>query len=173
MVATLREMKHLDGRHDFDFLIGTWQVANRKLSDPVAASSATWLSFAANSEERPILGGLGNIEMYRSSVFPARGNFEALALRLFEPETGLWRIWWTSTARPGTLEVPMVGKFVEGRGQFEADDVIESRAVKVRFEWLNLSPSSARWAQAFSFDGGASWNTNWIMEFTRRPDANE
>ena len=156
-----------DGRRDFDFLLGRWRIANRKQANPLATHGTEWLEFEAASEERPILDGLGNVETYSAPAFPGSGSFEALALRLFEPQTGLWRIWWTSTIRPGLLEVPVVGRFVDGHGQFECDDVIDFQPLKVRFDWMSITPSAARWEQAFSFDAGQSWVVNWIMEFTR------
>jgi hypothetical protein len=156
-----------EGRRGFDFLFGKWRIANRKQADPLTTHSTEWLEFEATSEERPILGGLGNVETYSAPAFPGRKSFEALALRLFEPETGLWRIWWTSTVRPGILEVPVIGRFVDGHGQFECDEVNDFRPLKVRFDWKSITASSARWEQAFSFDAGQTWVTNWIMELTR------
>lgn len=161
-----RPVRDDDGRHDFDFLFGDWHVANHKMSDPLA-QHAEWFDFEATSEERPVLGGLGNIERYSAPAFPGRGAFEALALRLFEPETRLWRIWWTSTARPGVVEIPVVGSFTPGHGVFVADDMVGAQALKVRFDWRSQTSTSARWEQAFSFDEGESWITNWIMEFSR------
>lgn len=154
------------GEHDFDFLFGRWHIDNHRLADATVDTSE-WLTFAASSEERPILGGLGNIEEYAAPDFPARGAFRAMALRLFEPDTGLWRIWWMSTAQPGMLQTPVVGRFVDGRGLFESDELIANRSVKVRFTWTYTNASSARWEQAFSFDAGSSWQPNWIMEFSR------
>ncbi len=36
-----------------------------------------------------------------------------------------------------------------------------------RFLWLYIKPNSCRWEQAFSADGGKTWETNWIMDFQR------
>ena len=118
-------------------------------------------------ENRPILRGLGNIDLYRSAEFPDQPEWEALALRLFDPGTGLWRIWWASTADAGQLDTPVAGGFVGDDGQFLADDVLGGRAVKVQYEW---SPDREHptWRQSFSFDGGRSWQTNWIMDWHRR-----
>ena len=155
-----------DGRHDFDFLFGTWHVANRKLEDPFAVEPS-WLQFAATVETQPILGGLGNIDSYSAPDFPGRGRFHGFSLRLFDPHEQVWRIWWASTVGGGQLDTPVVGRFHDGVGRFECDDVIAGRELKVRFDWKDITASSARWEQAFSFDDGESFVPNWIMEFTR------
>ena len=155
------------GRHDFDFLFGTWRIHNRKLVDPLAEPPNDWIEFEAWSEARPILSGLGNVDTYGAPDFPGRPGFEALTLRLFEPETGLWRIWWASTVGHGQLDTPVVGRFGDGRGVFECDDVLGGRDVRVRYEWLDMSAVSARWRQSFSFDAGKAWHTNWLMDLSR------
>jgi hypothetical protein len=157
----------LDGRHDFDFLFGEWAIANRKLADPLSQEGGDWLEFASTAESHPILGGLGNLDTYLMAEFPGRGRFHGFALRLFQPTTGLWRIWWASTGGDGQLDTPVVGRFVDGQGRFECNDVLGGRAVAVRYQWKDITPSSARWEQAFSFDGGHSFATSWVMRFTR------
>jgi len=156
-----------DGRHDFDFLFGEWRIANRKLEDPLAEEPTRWLAFEATSETVPILGGLGNYDTYSAPDFPGRSGFEGFGLRLFDHETKLWRIWWASTGGRGRLDTPVVGRFRGGEGQFECDDVLAGRALKVRFDWKDITPLSARWEQSFSFDDGQSFETNWIMELDR------
>jgi hypothetical protein len=91
-----------------------------------------------------------------------------VTLRAFDPRSLTWSIWWLDGRDPGRLDTPMVGAFQGGVGQFFADDQFEGRPVRVRFLWR---PSAApRWEQAFSPDGGVSWETNWIMDFTRAED---
>jgi hypothetical protein len=157
----------LDGRHDFDFLFGEWRIANRKLEDPLADKPTPWLEFEATSEARPVLGGLGNVDTYSAPHFPGRPGFEGFTLRLFDPETGLWRIWWASTIGGGQLDTPVVGRFHGDRGRFECDDVLGGRALKVRYDWTKISPDSLLWEQSFSFDDGRTFEKNWIMESTR------
>jgi hypothetical protein len=158
-----------DGRNDFDFLHGHWHVANRKLRDPFDSAS-DWLEFPARVETRPILNGLGNLDTYLAPDFPGRPHFEALALRLFDIDNRLWRIWWASTTGGGRLDTPLVGGFQDSVGVFECDDTLAGRKLKVRFEWTNITSASARWQQSFSFDGGQTWQPNWIMDWKRRPN---
>jgi hypothetical protein len=156
-----------DGRGDFDFLFGRWEIANRRLDDPLNPAAAKWSEFPATSEAKPILGGLGNYDTYSAPTFPGRPGFHGFGLRLFDPDERVWRIWWASTSGRGQLDTPLVGRFQEGDGLFECDDVIAGRALRVRFVWTNITPSSARWEQSFSFDGGGSFQSNWVMELTR------
>jgi hypothetical protein len=156
-----------DGRHDFDFLFGRWGIANRKLADPLGDEPHAWLEFDSTAESRPILGGLGNCDSYFAPRFPGRGAFHGFALRLFAPDERLWRIWWASSVGGGELDTPVVGGFEDGIGRFECDDVLVGRNVRIRFRWSHITPTSARWEQSFSFDGGGSFAPNWFMTFSR------
>jgi hypothetical protein len=156
-----------DGRHDFDFVFGKWHIANRKKVDLVVQGDTEWVEFDAEGEARPILGGVGNVDTYKAPDFPGRPGFEGFTLRLFEPETGLWRIWWASTISGGALDEPVVGRFEGGTGRFECDDVVQGVPVRVRYDWTIKSSDSLLWEQSFSFDNGATWDKNWIMESTR------
>ena len=153
--------------HDFDFLEGSWRVKNRKVRDPRAGASADWIEFDSEVESRSVLGGLGNMDTYEALDLPGSGRFHGLALRLFEPATGLWRIWWASSAGNGCLDPPLTGRFVEGEGLFAGDDYLAGHPIQVRFVWSEITNVSARWEQAFSFDGGRSFAVNWVMEFSR------
>jgi hypothetical protein len=149
---------------DFDFLPGRWHIASRKLSDTLDAECDEWLTFDATSEARAILGGIGNVDHF------ATAGYEGFSLRLYDPDEDVWRIWWSSTQRPGRLDPPVEGRFSEaGQGRFECDDVLEGVPIRMRFDWSDVTAESARWEQAFSFDGGATWKTNWVMELTRIP----
>jgi hypothetical protein len=150
-----------DGRHDFDFIFGRWHVHNRKLRDVTDPACDEWVEFDATSQAEPILGGLGHVDRIWAEAF------EGFTLRQFEPEQRVWRIWWASTRLPGHLDPPVEGAWAAGRGTFGCDDIIAGRPTKVRFEWTHEAPSSARWEQSFSVDGGATWRSNWVMHLTR------
>src|SRR6478752_3825008 len=135
-----------DGRHDFDFLPGTWRIENRKRVRPVLRGDDEWIEFEATGEAMAILGGLGNIDTFKAPDFPGRPGFEGFTLR---------------------LEEPVVGRFEDGLGRFECDDVVEGVPVRVRYEWKVSDPDAVSWEQLFSFDGGETWDSNWVMRSTR------
>lgn len=151
--------------YGFEFLDGCWNIRNRKLVDLLDPTCDEWLEFEASGEDRPILHGLGNRGRFSTEALPPSGRpFEGFTLRLFDPERDVWSIWWASTAQPGGLDPPVEGRFDhdDGIGRFSCDDVIGGIAVKVRFEWLP-DRDAPEWRQSFSYDGGATWRTNWIM----------
>jgi hypothetical protein len=157
-----------DGRHDFDFFFGRWRSHNRKLVNHFEQGADEWVEFDASVEAGPILGGLGNVDTFSTPAFPPSGQpFEGASLRLFEPESGLWRIWWVSTTRPGHMDPPVEGRFTNGLGEFLCDDVLNGVPAKVRYQWADVSTETPRWEQAFSWDEGRTWKTNWVATFTR------
>jgi hypothetical protein len=148
-------------KHDFDFLFGTWKVHNRYLKDRLRGSTE-WTEFEATCEAMPLLHGLANLDRYTSVRDGA--PFEGMTLRLFDPATGEWTLHWADSAHPGALIPPMRGAFHGGVGEFFGDETVDGRTVLCRFLWTSDPP---RWEQAFADDGGKTWETNWIMEFTR------
>ncbi|MCF2527686.1 hypothetical protein [Yinghuangia soli] len=146
---------------DFDFLHGTWDVANRKLVT-LFDGCTEWDEFPARSVVRPLLDGLGNLD--EMSV-PTRG-WAGATLRLFDLEHKTWSIYWCSS-RSGRLEPPVVGGFEAGVGAFQGDDAHEGRPIKVRFAWHVLGADHARWEQRFSADAGETWELNWVMDYHR------
>ena len=152
-----------DGRNDFDFLIGTWKVHHHMLKDRLKGSEE-WIEFEGDTVGRKILNGLGNLD--DNIIHMQTGPVQAMTLRLFNPASKEWSIYW-STDRTGTLDVPMIGGFKDGVGEFYSQEIFEGRHVYNRFIWSKITANSARWEQAFSEDGGKTWETNWVMEFQR------
>ena len=148
--------------NDFDFLFGTWTVRHRRLAKRLVGSDV-WEEFTGTSTTTPVMGGFGNIED-NVLEFPG-GSYRAIALRSFNAASGLWAIWWLDGRAAHHLDVPVIGKFENGVGTFIADDTFEGKAIKVRFLWSQESTGKCLWQQAFSADDGATWETNWLMNF--------
>jgi hypothetical protein len=152
------------GVDDFDFIMGSWTVAHRCLKERLAGCTE-WIEFTGTSTTRKVLGGFGNLE--DNTLSPPSGSYCAVALRSFDRRTGNWSIWWLNGRVPGEIDIPVVGKFTDGIGEFYADDQLNGKKIRIRLTWSVPEPGRPHWEQAFSEDGGQSWETNWLMEFTR------
>jgi hypothetical protein len=151
---------------DFDFLIGRWWVQNRRLRARLEGCEE-WDEFEATSVARPLLGGLGNEDVFTTDY---AGGFIGMSFRFFDPETRLWSIYWVDTRRCGTLEPPVFGSFSGDIGVFEGLDTFAGRPIICRYNWAGATSGTPHWEQAFSEDGGETWETNWVMEFTPAGD---
>ncbi len=145
-------------RHDFDYLIGNWNLKNRKLKSRLTGSTE-WIDFTSRVEMHPILDGLGNIDKYTEPTTPK--PYEGVALRLFDPKTRLWSIYWAD-GNSGKLDPPVVGSFENNVGHFFARDTYKGRDVIVVFRWDVRDPKFPIWSQAFSVDEGKTWEWNAI-----------
>jgi hypothetical protein len=160
-------MDHLPGTAapaDFDFIIGHWRVHHRRLNERLCGCQ-DWTDFSGRTSTRKILQGFGNVE---DNVlgFP-EGEVRAAAFRSYDAATGTWAIWWLDGRAPHALDVPVVGRFADGVGTFYADSTLRDQPVRVRFVWRVNPGADPTWEQAFSPDGGTTWETNWHMRFER------
>ncbi len=146
---------------DFDFFMGCWDVRNRRLRERLAGSEE-WDEFEATGVARPILGGMGNEDEFRTDY---DGGFIGMSFRFFDPKRKVWSIYWADTRRCGELDPPVFGTFSGDTGVFEGEDTFEGKPILVRFTWSRVTTETPRWEQAFSDDGGETWETNWIMDF--------
>jgi len=153
----------VNGSTDFDFLMGRWHVRNERLKGRLCGSTE-WEIFDAVAEARPLPAGLGNIDSMVAEAW--RPGWTGMTVRLFDRSSSRWSIYWASSDH-GIFDPPVVGQFTDGIGVFEGEDQHEGTPVRVRFHWTHDTPDTARWEQAFSPDDGATWETNWIMRFTR------
>jgi hypothetical protein len=149
--------------HAFAFQTGAWRVRHRKLKARLAGCT-DWAEFDGTCRAWEMLGGAGNVDDHWLDD-PA-GAYAAATVRRMDPETGLWSIWWLDGRFPG-LGQPVYGGFRDGVGTFHGKDEWDGRPVDVRFIWSRITEHGAQWEQAFSGDGGARWETNWVMDFAR------
>ncbi len=153
-----------DGQHDFDFDFGTWKTHSSRLLHPLTGST-TWVDMDGVSVVKKVWDGRANLAEYKADG-PA-GHIELMALRWFNPETHEWNIDF-ATPNVGTLgAVPGVGEFKNGRVDFYDYEPINGRSVLVRFSMWSITPDTAQSEQAFSDDGGKTWEVNWVNRYTR------
>jgi hypothetical protein len=143
---------------DFDYLVGHWNLHNRKLKSRLTGSTE-WLSFVSKVEMRPILEGVGNIDKYTENT--SGKHYEGVALRLFDTQTRLWSIYWADS-NSGALDPPVVGSFANQIGHFFARDTFKGQPIVVVFRWDVRNPQRPIWSQAFSNDEGKTWEWNAI-----------
>jgi hypothetical protein len=155
----------LSGAHDFDFLVGQWNVHSRKLKEQLTGSH-DWEEFDGKIRSFPFMGGLCNVDDTQFNM--PEGVYRGVAPRAYDPKTGLWAIWWIDGRNPhGALDPPVKGRFVKGVGTFYADDKLRGKPIKVRFVWSDITQNSAKWEQAYSGDGGKTWEVNWSQVLQR------
>jgi hypothetical protein len=149
---------------DFDFFIGDWRVSHRRLKKRLANSN-DWEEFEGTSRCQSLLGGVVNLN--ESVVRRPGGTTRGMGIRAFDARMNQWTDWYFSDSNPTQIAVEGTGTFANRVGTFLNDDTYEGRPIKVRGLWSRVTPDSFQWEQAFSADGGKSWETNWVMRHVR------
>jgi hypothetical protein len=152
-----------DGQHDFDFEFGSWKTVLRRLQRPLSGST-TWLDYEGTTVVREVWGGRANL--VELDVSGPAGRLEGASLRLYDPQSRQWSLNFAS-ARGGGMTPPVIGEFKDGRGEFYGQETWEGKAILVRFVISDITPTSCRFEQAFSLDGGKTWEVNWIAVDSR------
>jgi hypothetical protein len=155
-----------DGSHDFDFEIGKWNTHLRRLVKPLTGST-TWVEYNGTTVVSKVWNGKANL--VELDVTGPAGHIEALSLRLYNPESHQWSLNFANSAG-GTMAIPTIGEFKNGRGEFYDQETLNGRAILVRFVISDITANSCHFEQAFSDDGGKTWEVNWIATDTRVKD---
>jgi hypothetical protein len=152
-----------DGQHDFDFEIGVWKTHLKRLQRPLTGST-TWVEYDGTTIVRSVWNGRANL--VELAVDGPAGHIEALSLRLYNAQSGQWSLNFSSIGS-GSLSQPAIGGFKNGRGEFFNQETLNGKAITVRFVISDITPTSCRFEQSFSDDGGKTWEVNWIATDTR------
>lgn len=152
-----------DGQHDFDFEIGTWRTQLKRLADPLSGSK-TWVEYEGTTVVSKVMDGRANL--VELDVQGPAGRIEGLSLRLYDPKARQWSLNF-SNIRSGTLSPPSIGSFSDGRGEFYSKETLDGREILVRFVISDITADSCHFEQAYSADGGKTWEVNWIATDTR------
>lgn len=161
--AASTQQAERDGQHDFDFEFGSWNAHVRRRLQPLTGSDA-WVDLEGTSVVRKVWDGRANLG--ELEIGNATTRIQGMSLRLYHPESRQWSIYWANS-RDGRLGEAMVGQFTDGRGEFFGQEEFQGRSIYVRFVFSELTRASFRIEQAFSDDGGKTWEPNWIATFTR------
>jgi hypothetical protein len=166
VAAPLQTAPARDGQHDFDFELGDWTTQVRVLRNPLSGQPPNWATYRGTSVVRPLLDGRANfVEL---AVEGPAGRIEGGSLRLYNPQARQWSVNYASLHN-GLLTAPVFGGFDgRGHGAFHGQDMLDGRAILVRFVIEPVSQREVRFEQAYSADGGVTWETNWIAVDTRR-----
>jgi hypothetical protein len=158
-----------DGQHDFDFSVGTWKTHITRLQHPLSGSTS-WIKMEGTKTERKIWNGRAHLEEIESDG--PTGHWEGLTLFLYDPQAHQWSQTFASS-KDGALGKPLIGAFKNGRGEFFGQDTFNDRTILVRATWSDITRDSHKFEQAFSDDGGKTWETNFIAQLTRVKSAHE
>lgn len=153
-----------DGRHDFDFEFGSWKAHLRRRLNPQTGSN-TWVEYDGTSIVRKVWEGRANLGEF--NVENGQTRLQGLSLRLYNPQSHQWNISWANS-NDGSLTTPMIGGFKNGRGEFYDQEIYQGKSIYARFIFSDITPASFQLEQAYSADGGKTWEPNWIATFTRQ-----
>ncbi|MGA2924092.1 MAG: hypothetical protein ABSE28_23580 [Candidatus Sulfotelmatobacter sp.] len=154
-----------DGQHDFDFEIGKWKAHVKNLGHRLSGSK-DWEEFEGTVVTTPFMDGNGNLSEMNVDGATSHRHIQIIAVRLYNATSRQWSIYGAST-KTGVFDPPQIGQFDGDRGEFYTSDMYEGRAIYIRFVWQNVSPMATHFEQAFSSDGGKTWEVNWIYDGTR------
>jgi len=155
-----------DGQHDFDFLLGSWKIHLKKLLHPLTGSNE-WVEYDGTVVCRRVWDGRAELEEFKVDNFEKHLHIEGLALRLYNPDSRQWSIYWATPKLGAIGGPPVVGEFSDGRGEFYNQDSFNGRQIYTRYVWTNTTTKAPHFEQQYSNDGGKTWETNWITEQTR------
>jgi hypothetical protein len=150
-------------KHDFNFYVGKWKLHNKKLKTRLNQCTE-WVEFESTAEMYRVLNGLGNIDNFLADF---DGNpFEGMTVRLFNPKTNLWSIYWADS-NVGVLDPPVLGSFDNNIGHFYTKDIFNGKKIIMAFRWDARDKNNPIWSQAFSEDNGKTWEWNWYMYMSK------
>jgi hypothetical protein len=155
-----------DGQHDFDPLIGSWKYHLSRRLNPLIGSN-TWVELSGTGVCFKVWDGRAQLDTIE--VDGPTGHIEGLTLRMYNPQSHQWRLYWANS-KTGITDPPQIGEFKNGRGEFFAQDTINGKTILIRFVWTNMTTNSPHFEQSFSDDGGKTWEVNWITDQTRVND---
>ena len=161
--ASAGESAVRDGQHDFDFNFGVWKTHIKRMLDPLSGSAES-MEMNGTVTVRKVWDGRAQLEEIEADG--PKGHWEGTTLFLYNPEAHQWSQTFADS-RTGTLELPQIGAFKDGRGELYAQDIVNGRAILVRAVWSDIKPDSHHFEESFSDDGGKTWAPAFSASLTR------
>jgi hypothetical protein len=158
-----------DGQHDFDFLLGSWNIHLKRRLRPLTGSNE-WVEFDGTVVCRKVWDGHAEVEEFNVDSPEKNIHIQGLAIRLYNPKSQQWSIYWANRQNGAMDTAPQIGRFKDGQGEFYGQDTLDGKAIYVRFVWSNTASASPRFEQSYSEDGGKTWEVNWITTQARVKD---
>ncbi|MDC8011699.1 hypothetical protein [Tahibacter soli] len=155
-----------DGSRDFDPIVGTWKAKLKRLKHPLSGSNE-WVEFEGTQITKKVWDGRGTMDEFHVDSPETGTKIDGFTLRLYNPTTGQWHIYWANAKNGKLDEKPVVGEWKNGVGEFYDQEYFDGRAIFVRYVWSDVTPTSAKFVQSFSADGGKTWEPNWISTIER------
>ncbi len=150
----------------FDFWVGEWDVnlriqqQNGEWEDKVQSTAMIYR----------ILDGRAILELWNENKF--NQGIKGYSLRYFNEDKNKWELWLNWPGKNSSGSSTLEGSFRHGRGEFFSEYAKnDSVTVTQRYTFCDITPTSLRWDNASSEDGGKTWTEgNWIMEFSRKKE---
>jgi hypothetical protein len=155
-----------DGSRDFDPIVGTWKAKLKRLKHPLSGSN-DWVEFEGTQKTTKIWDGRGTLDEFHVDSPETGTKIDGLTVRLYNAETGQWHIYWANAKNGRLDQEPVAGEWKDGVGEFHGKEYLDGRAIFVRYRWSDVTPTSAKFVQSFSADGGKTWEANWISTIER------
>jgi hypothetical protein len=155
-----------DGQHDFDYLVGSWNIHLKRRLRPLTGSN-DWIEFDGTVVCRHIWNGHAEVEEFNVDSNEKNIHIHGLAVRLYNPSSQEWSIYWANEKNGVMDATAQIGHFEKGIGNFYGQDTLNGKPIVVRFRWTNTATPTPHFEQSFSADGGKTWEVNWITEQTR------
>ena len=170
--GTQTTIEERDGQHDFEYLLGSWNIHLKRRLRPLTGSN-DWIEFDGKVVCRTVWDGHAEVEEFIVDSPERNIHIQGLTVRLYNPKSHQWSIYWANS-KNGTIDPsPQVGQFKDGRGEFYGTDTLDGKAIYVRFAWTNTTSALPHFEQSYSDDGGKTWEVNWITNQTRLSDASD
>jgi hypothetical protein len=153
-----------DGAHDFDFNFGVWKSHITRLVHPLTDSKES-IELNGTVAVRKVWDGKAWLEEMEADG--PKGHWQGMTLFLYNPQSHQWSQTFVNSSQ-GVVAGTLTGSFQDGREELYSQDTVDGRAILVRGTWSNIAADSHRYQEAYSTDGGKTWQTVFTADLIRQ-----